>query len=402
METTKISWADFTFNPWMGCTKVSPACKNCYAERDMDHRYKKVVWGPNGNRRITSPANWRKPVNINKGAKCCATCGARLFTDSVVVGGKKRSFDACPTHGELHKNEIVLNPEIRQRVFCASLADVFESWDGSITSHKMNSSDVMYRTDKRGVFTAGAYDATRSGDLVTMDDLRRKLFKLIDETPNIDWLLLTKRPENVKSMWQLDHITGTSGLYGQKKRENVWLGCSVEDQEHASSRIPKLLECSELAGKLFLSCEPLVGPLDLHAVSDGECVLNVLDGTFKHVERVSNVEPDGICPRVDWVITGGESGPEARAASPDWYRQIRDQCASSQLPFHFKQWGEWCPELQLPEEVLSMTLSRFDQDATFVEAEGDDYKGEYQYRIGKDKAGHLLDGVEHFAVPGVA
>lgn len=94
-ENSHISWTDNTFNPWMGCTKVSPACQHCYAERDMDHRYGKVSWGPNGNRVKTSEANWRKPLRWNREA---TDSGKRLY------------------------------------VFCASLADVFEDWKGPIVN----------------------------------------------------------------------------------------------------------------------------------------------------------------------------------------------------------------------------------------------------------------------------
>jgi protein gp37 len=271
-ENSKIEWTDHTFNPWMGCTKVSPACKNCYAERDMDHRYGKVAWGPSGTRVKTSEDNWRKPLRWNREAK---------------------------------------EQSIRYRVFCASLADVFEDWKGPMVDHHGEQIDS------------------------TMDDLRRDLFELIDATPNLDWLLLTKRPENIRAKWHPFNWQTPSDV---PHRSNVWLGTSVESSDYLS-RIDSLKAAGGLASVLFISAEPVVGPMP----TLGE----YLGG-------------------IDWVITGGESGPDARPADPEWFRSIRDQCEMHNVPFHFKQWGE------------------FD---------------EHQKRVGKKAAGRLLDGEEHDGVP---
>lgn len=288
MESSKIEWTDHTFNPWMGCTKVSPACKNCYAERDMDHRYGKVNWGPNGTRVRTTAANWRKPINWNRDA---------------AVDGK------------------------RVRVFCASLADVFEAWTGQI----------HFGGKGGGV---AAIDDERSR-LMTMDDCRSDLFDLIDNTQHIDWLLLTKRPENFAGMWD------------GKQRKNVWLGTSIENQEWADERLPYLHQAKRegLVAKTFVSAEPLVGPI-------------VLQG--REPERVYNHLGEG---GLDWVITGGESGPDARPCDPEWFRSLRDQCEESGTAFHFKQWGE------------------FDEN---------------QKRVGKKNAGRLLDGRTHDGLPAAA
>lgn len=274
-ENSKIEWTDHTFNPWMGCTKVSPACANCYAERDFDHRYGKVKWGNAGTRVLTSDANWKKPIQWNK--------------DSEKSGN-------------------------RQRVFCASLADVFEDWQGPML-------------DSKGT----AVDAS-------MNFLLHQLFWLIDGTPHLDWLLLTKRPENILRLWP-----------DKTRRENVWLGTSVENQEYADKRIPEILKCRHLSPVLFLSCEPVVGPVTIeHWMFDHDS-----PGVYSG-------------PSINWVITGGESGPNARPADPDWFRSIRDQCAANDVPFHFKQWGE------------------FD---------------EHQNRVGKKNAGRLLDGETHDGLP---
>ena len=271
-ENSGIEWTHHTFNPWMGCTKVSPACKFCYAERDMDHRYGRVAWGAAGTRVVTSKANWRKPVQWDREAK---------------------------------------QQGIRYRVFCASLADVFEDWTAN-----------MSNTD---------------GQLVssTMQDIRLNLFRLIDATPNLDWLLLTKRPENIRRMWEPFDWQAVGDM---PARSNVWLGTSVETSQYLG-RIDSLKAAHGLCQNLFLSMEPLLGNVS----TLGEYI-------------------DGI----DWVITGGESGPEARPTNPDWFRCVRDQCATHDVPFFFKQWGEF------------------------------DCNGEW---VGKKNAGRILDGVLHDSYP---
>lgn len=264
---SKIEWTHHTFNPWIGCAKVSAGCKNCYAENLMDHRYGRVQWGVNGTRSKTGADNWRKPMQWDKAAKAL---------------------------GERH------------RVFCASLADVFED----------------------------------RPDLV---EWRLELFTLIDATPHLDWLLLTKRPENIMKMWP-DYM----GM--PIRRLNVWLGTSTEDQAAADMRIPELLKAGFLSRFTFLSCEPLLGPVDLQ-----------LQG--RNLGIISRGE------EVNWVIAGGESGAGARRMEPEWAMSLRDQCNEGGVPFLFKQWGEY------------------------------DVNGS---KVGKHAAGRLLDGIEHNEFPCVS
>lgn len=275
MKDSKIEWTHHTFNPWWGCQRVSPGCEHCYAEA-LAKRTGRVKWGPGQARVGASEKMWREPLKWGAAAQAA---------------------------GE------------RCRVFCASMADVFE-------------------------------------DLPELVPLRARLFALVRETPALDWLLLTKRPENAHRLWnqaQYDSFNGADSL-GQTWSPNVWLGTTVEDQRRAEERIPHLLDVP--ARVRFLSCEPLLGPIDLDKV-----VLNE--------PRVG---------RVDWVICGGESGPGARPMHPDWARSLRDQCASAGVPFFFKQWGEWAPAIDAPFELQ---------------------------RWGKRAAGRLLDGQAHDALPEV-
>ena len=150
-----------------------------------------------------------------------------------------------------------------------------------------------------------------------------------------------------------------------------------------------VLKCRDMAKVLFLSCEPLVGPLDLEypeslfpkgppmCCSGFECCCRGLP-----------CEPSVyLYEGIDWIITGGESGPEARPNHPDWFRSLRDQAARNHIPFHFKQWGEWGPEsTATPAQINNAAYEVCD-------------RGERLYRVGKVAAGRMLDGVEHDAFP---
>ncbi|MEO0475287.1 MAG: DUF5131 family protein, partial [Planctomycetota bacterium] len=165
---------------------------------------------------------------------------------------------------------------------------------------------------------------------------------------------------------------------------NVWLGTSVEDQKTADERIPYLLKCP--AAMRWLSCEPLLGEVTLMCRHTGDALYapsdDGSDNTF-----------------IDWVVAGGESGPDARPMHPDWVRSLRDQCAGlhTPIPFFFKQWGAWRP-LMAGEGILT------GPDRCRVVYEGKsksemNSEGLIMRRVGKKRAGRLLDGVEHNAYP---
>lgn len=290
-ENSSIEWTDHTFNPWIGCTKIpdanGSACDGCYAA-DHAKRYGLKVWGQDAGRNVTSDANWRQPKKWNRKAE---------------------------------------RDGVRRRVFCASLADVFE--------------------DRRD-----------------LDMYRQELWDLVEETPWLDWMLLTKRPECVRSMVPPRWLTGAWPAH-------AWLGATVEDQKRAQLRIPHLLKAP--APIHFLSCEPMLGAIDLTTIvmPDGD---ELGDSLFAHGPGFG----------IDLVIGGGESGPKARPSNPDWFRSLRDQCIAAGAAFHFKQWGEWCPEDQLPEESWS-ALDRSEDGLPFVAERGD------PVRVGKKLAGRHLD-----------
>jgi protein gp37 len=231
MENSKIAWTDHTFNPWWGCMKVSPGCHHCYAETFAKRVGRENLWGAHGQRRTMSASYWRQPLKWNQEAA---------------------------------------DAQIPPRVFCASMADVFE--------------------DRPDV----------SGD-------RQKLWALIEMTPNLDWLLLTKRPENILRLfparWEVDMLDGGT------TPENVWMMTTTEDQARFDERMPHMaLLTSSVIG---ISVEPMLGPIDLSQYSG--CI--------------------------DWVICGGESGPGARPMDVAWARDLAEQCNELEIPFFMKQMG---------------------------------------------------------------
>lgn len=282
-ENSKIEWTHHTFNPWIGCTKVGPPCDHCYAEA-MSNRYGWTTWGPHGERKRTSEANWKKPLQWAKRA----------------VG--------------------------RERVFCASLSDWLD-----------NQVPQSWRDD---------------------------LGDLIRATPQLDWLLLTKRIQNYKRLapWQ-------------EAPANVWLGITCGDQVEYDRDWPKLAALP--ATVHFVSYEPALGPLSI--------------GGFRETP--------------EWIICGGESGPNARPMHPDWARSLRDQCQAAGVPFFFKQWGEWAPvparhDLPARPQMVSVGdiyIERSGRQAVVrrdLSCELEARPVEVMRCVGKKVAGRLLDGRE--------
>lgn len=327
MAETKIEWAHFTFNPWRGCTKVSAGCQNCYADT-MSKRNPGTlgVWGPQGKRVVAAESYWRLPLKWNREA------AERQDNHRLAVMTCRSEYDS-------------VEPYERPRVFCASLADVFESWDGRIHD---TSGNVMYRSATGGWLSSGP---SQHSSLMRIDDVRARLFRLIDSTPNLDWLLLTKRPENIRRMW-LNSVGNGEYAHCDSEfgRRNVWLLTSVEDQENADKRIPELLKCRDLAPVLGLSCEPLLGPVDLQRSCCLACPnrgKGCLPGDKTTERLIVQSDEGGIlqecyCSRLNklhWVIAGGESGPGARQCHVGWIRSIVKQCAAAGVACFVKQLG---------------------------------------------------------------
>jgi protein gp37 len=292
---TSIAWCDHTFNPWIGCAKVSPGCANCYAEA-WAKRSGLVEWG--GPRRRTGAAKWREPKAWNN---------SRIKWEEFATG-----------------HQFKLGP--RPRVFCGSLMD----WlDPEVPAEWL-----------------------------------ADLLGLIHATPNLDWLLLTKRPGLWRDrMSKLGEVIESIGLNWVDRwldgtpPPNVWIGCTVEDQQRADERIPELLKIP--ARVRFLSCEPLLGPINFRAMplDPGNPAFLYWPLTGEHVADGYN-EPRTFAnaQRIHWVIVGGESGPNYRPMDLVWMGGIIDQCKAAGVPVFVKQDSGPRPGTQgrIPDELWQL------------------------------------------------
>lgn len=232
------------------------------------------------------------------------------------------------------------------------------------------------------VFTMSMGDLFEDHPQVT--EARERLWPLIDQTPWLRWQLLTKRPRNVTGMVP----------WGNAWPDHVWLGTSAEDQHWANIRIPALLQIP--AAVRFLSCEPLLGPIDLK-----QAVIP-MGSQRGHGLTASYVHAGDCCTRrlhgIDWVIAGGESGPNARPMHPRWATGLRDQCRAAGVAFFFKQWGAYAPETHHHDRgrITVIDLQGHTWNAADPSAPPDAIR---MRRVGKGKAGRCLSGRLHEATP---
>lgn len=279
-ENSKISWCDHTANFWWGCMKVSPGCANCYAET-LAHRYNKSIWGPAATtEREYKKLIWKELPKWNK----------RAWLEGV-----------------------------RRRVFVQSMADFFED----------HPQVRQWRIDALRLMLACEY---------------------------LDFQVLTKRPENIlpmleeagESLLKTGHNAAGVTLLRWLKHgidyapPNLWLGTSVENQEQADKRIPELLKAP--ARIRFLSCEPLIGPVDINpyfGLQPGnrwaDCLCDEIDPVDRPCLTCEARQALGAESGIHWVIAGAESGHGARPMDLNWVRSLRDQCQGAGVPFFFKQ-----------------------------------------------------------------
>jgi protein gp37 len=388
MENSKIEWTQHTFSPWHGCAKVSPGCKNCYADAQHNFHYSSLktqqgtCWGVAAPRLAVSADTWKKPHQWNRAA---AAAG------------------------------------VRARVFCASMADVFEPQGALSASFAGQTAEVP----KGG-------GRTRTVRFVDVAAERLRLLRLIYDTPHLDWLLLTKRPENIKMALQQALVDATVHLNSQAVSEghfvfcewlskwalvstppaNVWLGTSVENQEQADARIPHLLAAP--AAVRFLSCEPLLGPVSLDAWLKPQNIHVSASREFWNNPASKAALSEVIAKAMGqtcglhWVIVGGESGPKARPMHPQWAESLRDQCQAAGVAYFFKQWGEWGPTEAIyamypGKAIIPARLGYKLHDFTpgLIKRSMDDVENEHiiAWKLGKHAAGRLLSGREWNEVP---
>lgn len=298
-----IQWTSGTFSPWRGCMKVSEGCQRCYAEALITKRQGLPVWGQNAERKIAAESTWRNLAKWNKQADAlpdeCLKCGERLRISAF-------DTDRCPVRGDV--GQVCGGEVLRNAPFSVfpSLCDVFEDYQGPSKA--------------------------------LLDAARVRYFRECEQTPNLRHLLLTKRPQNVRAMV---HQMGWTKNSGAEWPRNVWIGCTIENQQRAEERILWLLDIP--APVRFVSYEPALGPVDWTRIKVVEpnppngpgAWLNALTG---HVSG-----PDDILPHhIDWLIVGGESGNGARPFDIEWAHGSVEQCKRAGVAVFVKQLGAQC------------------------------------------------------------
>lgn len=374
-DGTRISWTDATWNPVAGCTKVSDGCLNCYIERTP-------------------------PLRMSGRAFACPRCGGTGYVED--SDGNRLAF------GKAGK------PRLGAR--CTRCAGTGRAGVGDTTGVQMHEDrlDMPLRWRKpRKVFVCSMADLFHDA---VPDDYVARVFAVMALSPQHTFQVLTKRPARMRALLTsadfredvIDHMCWYDNPAEVPRPHwplpNVWLGVSVEDQTAADLRIPILLDTP--AAVRWLSCEPL-----LCGVRLCRC-----DGAVYVPQRHPFI-PHADCPihgdtHIDWVVVGGESGPNARPMHPDWARSLRDQCASTGVPFHFKQWGEWAPDARgrkpEPRDPKSLVIHPAGMTALTPDNPFDPWECGHpnwrtvMHRVGKKAADRLLDGVLHDEYPGGA
>jgi len=226
------------------------------------------------------------------------------------------------------------------------------------------------------------------------DEFIWKVFSVMAAAENHTFLILTKRPERMDDylcQWECNFpvLYQTDTILHSWPLPNVWLGVSVEDQAAADERIPFLLATP--SSVRFVSCEPLLGPVDIrqYLQPTGEELIEINDAQREFPGKITKNEIKRSFPKLDWVITGGESGQNARPMHPDWARSLRDQCSQAGVPYFFKQWGEWKPfdGAYYPNQKFAY-LTKEGHDSVLTKKKSTTT----MIRCGKTNAGRLLDG----------
>lgn len=377
-NNSKIEWTQSTWNPITGCDKVSQGCKNCYAEI-MHRRLMKM-----------HPRKYSKPFlgNIQMHEKDLTIPMERMVPTVYFVNSMSDLFHPSVPF------------EFVAKVFICM---------GLCPHHTFQ---ILTKRPERALEFFKEYEYFGFGDDRTTDELAmdfhpwlydKKTHQLRQDLRNAGWFWDSYGDDDSRFIFEND-----------APLKNVWIGVSVEDQKAANERIPLLLQIP--AAVRFLSCEPMLGPIDLSICTTwppSKCTKCGFVGRGLLVDEGTECpECDSFMdrlPMIDWVIVGGESGHKARPMHPDWVRAIRDQCNACSIPFFFKQWGQWGPYEK------AMALLKGDQalgvfDYVHVYRDGktdpnppwqdvDAERCEWMFKLGKHAAGNVLDGQTHLNYP---
>lgn len=353
MNPTPINWCDSTWNPIIGCTPCSPGCDNCYAAELHTKRHRAHLAGKQ------VPAQYGKPFSE-----------IQFFPERLTEPIRRKK----PT-----------------RIFVCSMGDWFHEdvkpeWiDQVMAAIALSPQHQFMVLTKRSERMLQSIARPGAGNQVCAAAaiLRAGFPKRVRDT--LPSALATH--EDYGNAWPLP---------------NLWLGVTSCNQHGADEKIPLLLQAP--AAHRFTVIEPMLGPIRLDFVAQREDSphsrewTNALTGRHESRSPVHGFRTFALPARLNLVIVGGETGPNARPMHPDWVRSVRDQCAAAQVPFHFKGWGEWCAFPQIDDRNYSH-ISDWPNSRYIAKLRGPDVAHASDpcpvYRLGSRRSGRLLDGREH-------
>jgi protein gp37 len=366
-DGTNIEWTEATWNPITGCSVHSPGCTNCYAMKLAGTRLRHHPSRAGLTIDTKAGPVWNGQVRFNE-----------QWLDQPLRWERPRMIFVC-AHGDLFHEAVP--DEWIDRVFAV------------MALCPLHTFQVLTKRSAR----MRAYLTARWPHMGCDMNVSNRIAAVASELDPTRWFKIGR----LLPGWPLP---------------NVWLGVSVEDQQRADERVPDLLATP--AAVRWLSCEPLLGAVNLCAIKmfDRETPGGGREAGWESALNGKRFDPwmpddeDPMVPgypKLDWIVAGGESGPGARPMHPDWARSLRDQCAAAGVPFFWKQWGAWAPggewdRLRDPALALQKGFATILPDGT-VRGRGffprDARNAADIQRIGKKRAGRLLDGVEHNGMP---
>jgi len=334
---SKIEWTQETWNPIVGCSKISPGCENCYAEK-MAYRLAHALASND------TSDTWS------------------AYVDVIGIGQKKNGV-------------IQLAPK----------------WSGQTSMVKSAFEKPCHWKKPRMIFVCSMGDLFHESVPFEWIDT---VFGVIGMHDHHTYQILTKRPERMVEYFE-------SRGFNEKFAEgypHVWIGVTAENQEQANKRIPILLDIP--AAKRFVSIEPMLSKIELSDIieSDGSHYVNYLTGEQSGVDG-EGTYCDWHPNKIDWVILGGETGHKARPMHLDWVRSVRDQCKEAGVPFFFKQWGEYKEVSLTPEQRIKEKYIVLGNDGKEYIIAGEHLSPVYMQKVGKKKAGNELDGKAYQEFP---
>ena len=293
----------------------------------------------------TQPKVWNLVTGCNKVSQGCKNCYAEVMHKRLTGMGQTKYQQPFLNGAVMHQD--ILNLPLTYKkpctIFVNSMSDLFHE---DVTFHFL-------------------WD----------------VWEIMSATPHHTFIILTKRPSRLFNFfqWAKNLKSFTAAL------PNVWLGVSCENQETANERIPLLLQIP--AAVRFLSCEPLLGAIDLTEITENNNTsYDVLIGKIYHYGDDEEFE------KIDWVIAGGESGHNARPMHPNWALKLRDDCKYANVPFFFKQWGEYI-------KAAPGQIGNPNKNKNFISV--NDGNGNWcdMVKVGKKKAGRKINEIEYNEFP---